>query len=73
MHIQVSIQLKPSTVKVESKIRLPTTVSEEDEDDFEDLEEEEEDSTSWSAVDGEEGSSSSYFETETDTEESDET
>ena len=59
-------------MRVESKIRLPTTVSEEDEDDFEDLAEEE--STSWSAVGSEEGdSSSSYFETETDTEETDET
>ena len=73
----MSIQLKPSAVKVDAKIRLPTTVSEEDEDDFEDIGEDE--STSWSAVgsdveeDEEDGSSSSYFETETETDESDET
>merc|ERR1719458_884601 len=37
---QVSIQLKPSAVRVDTKIRLPTTVREDDDDE----------STSWSAV-----------------------
>ena len=72
----MSIQLKPSAARVDAKIRLPTTVSEEDEEDFEDVGEDDE-STSWSAVDGEEegdtdgGRSSSYFETETDTDDLD--
>lgn len=72
----MSIQLKPSAARVDAKIRLPTTVSEEDEEDFEDVGEDDE-STSWSAVDGEEegdtdgSGSSSYFETETDTDDLD--
>lgn len=74
---QVSIQLKPSAVRVDTKIRLPTTVREEDEED----EDDDDESTSWSAVgsDVEDGvedetdGSSSYFETETDTDDNDET
>ena len=73
----MSIQLKPSAARVDAKtIRLPTTLSEEDEEDFEDVGEDDE-STSWSAVDGEEegdtdgSGSSSYFETETDTDDLD--